>query len=242
MSDLIRKDKAANPHANHRERVRRRFLTEGFDSLEDHVKLELLLFYAIPRRDTNPIAHNLLQRFGSISNVFEAPMKELLKVDGVGEAGAMLLKLIPNLARTYMVDKEKTPVRFHDTKSTGNYLMQRYIGLVNETLTVIALDSKGRVLYCEAVYEGSIDTLPIHIKRIVEIAVLYNADSIILAHNHPSGNLMPSSEDARSTRLVYQALSSINVNLADHFVIIDGDYFSMAESGFLDKIIEPVDS
>ncbi len=239
MSDLTRKEKAANPHTNHRERVRRRFLTDGFDSLEDHVKLELLLFYAIPRRDTNPIAHNLLQRFGSIANVFEAPLEELKKVDGVGDSAAMLLKLIPNLARTYMIDKEKAPTRFHDKKSVGNYLMHRYIGLANETLTVIALDSKNRVLYCEAVYEGSIDTLPLHIKRIVEIAVLYNAASIILAHNHPSGNLMPSSEDVISTKQAYQALSSIDVNLADHFIIIDGDYFSMAESGFLAKIIEP---
>lgn len=237
MSGLINKEKAVNPHANHRERVRRRFLTEGFDSLEDHVKLELLLFYAIPRRDTNPIAHNLLQRFGSLSNVLEAPIEELKKVDGMGEAGAMLLKLIPNLARAYMVDKEKAPIRFHNTKSMGDFLMRRYIGLVNETLTVIALDSKKRVLYCEAVYEGSIDTLPIHIKRIVEIAVLYNAASVILAHNHPSGNLMPSTEDARSTKQVYQALSSINVNLEDHFVIIDGDYFSMADSGFLKQVI-----
>lgn len=240
MSDLTRKEKAANPHANHRERVRRRFLTDGFDSLEDHVKLELLLFYAIPRRDTNPIAHNLLRRFGSIANVFDAPIEELKKVDGVGESGAMLLKLIPNMARTYMTDKEKASTRFHDKKSAGNYLMHRYIGLVNETLTVIALDSKQRVLYCEAVYEGSIDTLPLHVKRIVEIAVLYNAASIILAHNHPSGNLMPSSEDVISTKQVYQALSAIDVNLDDHFIIIDGDYFSMAESGFLAKIIEPV--
>lgn len=238
MSDLISKEKAVNPHANHRERVRRRFLTEGFDKLEDHVKLELLLFYAIPRRDTNPIAHNLLHRFGSLANVFEAPIEELKKVDGIGESAAMLLKLIPNLARAYMVDKEKAPTRLHDNKTIANYLMQRYIGLANETLTVIALDSKNRVLYCEAVYEGSINTLPLHIKRIVEIAVLYNADSIILAHNHPSGNVMPSTEDVFSTRQVYQALTAIEVRLADHFVIIDGDYFSMAETGFLQQIID----
>lgn len=238
MSDLISKEKAVNPHANHRKRVRRRFLTEGFDKLEDHVKLELLLFYAIPRRDTNPIAHNLLHRFGSLANVFEAPIEELKKVDGIGESGAMLLKLIPNLARAYMVDKEKAPTRLHDNKTIANYLMQRYIGLANETLTVIALDSKNRVLYCEAVYEGSINTLPLHIKRIVEIAVLYNADSIILAHNHPSGNVMPSTEDVFSTRQVYQALTAIEVRLADHFVIIDGDYFSMAETGFLQQIID----
>lgn len=237
MCDLKSKGKSVNPHVNHRERVRKRFLTEGFDKLEDHVKLELLLFYGIPRRDTNPIAHDLLQRFGSISNVFDAPIDELKKVDGLGEVGAVLLKMIPNLARTYMEDRERASTRFHDTASIGNYLMQKYIGRVNETLTVIVLDSKNRVLYCEALYEGTIDTLPLYIRRIIEIVVRYNAASVILAHNHPSGNLMPSSEDIRSTRQVYQALSSIDVCLSDHFVIVDGDYFSMAETGLLEQIV-----
>ena len=237
MSDLNKIEKAENPHASHRERVRRRFLANGFDSLEDHEKLELLLFYAIPRRDTNPIAHGLLNKFGSISNVFDAPLEELKRTDGIGESAAVLLKMVPNLARTYMEDKEKKKIRFHDTETIGSYLMQKYIGRTNETLTVIALDSKNRVLYCEAVYEGSIDTLPLHIKRIVEIAVLYNAASIIIAHNHPSGSILPSREDIHATKQVNAALAAIGVFLMDHFIIVEGNYMSMEGTGLLKHIL-----
>lgn len=232
-----KKKQTANPHKDHRERVRRRFLTEGFDRLEDHVKLELLLFYAIPYRDTNPIAHALLEQFGSLSNVFEAPLEELVKTKGLGESGAVLLKMVPHLARTYLEDREKGKFRFYDTESAGKYLLQKYIGRTNETLTVVALDSKNRVLYCEAVYEGSIHAVPIHVKRIVEIAVRYNAASIVLAHNHPSGKTLPSRGDYDSTRLVYEALKSIDVDLLDHFILVDGDYISMASTGILAKIL-----
>lgn len=227
-----------NPHKGHRERVRRRFLDSGMDRMEEHVKLELLLFYAIPHRDTNPIAHALLDRFGSISNVFDAPLEELVKVKGMGETSATLLKMVPDLARAYLHDKEKGKKRLFSTEEAGAYLKQMFVGRTNETLVVAALDNTKRVLYCEALYEGSLDTLPIYIKRIVEIAVRYNAASILLAHNHPSGELMPSQSDIDSTIQVYHALKVVQIMLEDHFIVTDNGFLSMFHSGFLNRIVQ----
>ena len=235
-----KKKSPVNIHANHRERIRERFVKNGFDSLEDHVKLELLLFYALPRVDTNAIAHGLLNRFETLPNIFDASIDELTSVEGIGLNAAILIKLIPQLARTYMdaSSKMKKGFRFHDNDSIAEYLQNKYIGRRVETLTVIALDSKNRLLFFEVINEGSIDTVPIYIRRIVEVAVRPDVASIILAHNHPSGNTMFSREDFVATREVFRALNAIGVELMDHFLLVDGDYASMRTVGLFDQILE----
>ena len=228
--------KPVNPHADHRKRMRRRFLKDGFDSLAEHEKLELLLYYVYPRCDTNPIAHRLLDKFGSLSNVLEAPIKELETVGGVGEQCAVFLKLIPEISRAYQESKQELP-RLYDYQAAGEYLCKKYVGRTTEALTVIALDSKEQIRFCETLYEGSIDTLPIYNKRIVAIAVQYDAASIILAHNHPSGRLIPSQQDIKSTRDVCKALNTIGVRLEDHFIIGNNEFVSFRHSGILKQIL-----
>ncbi len=228
---------AGNPHWGHRSRLRLRFLTEGMDGMEDHVKLELLLFYAIPYRDTNPIAHALLARFGSLANVFEAPLEELMQVNGLGESGAILLRMVPHLSRAYLSDKEKGGIRLYNTSAISTYLRQRYIGRRNEILTLIALDSMNRVLCCQTVCEGSIDAVPIHVRKIVSIALQYNAASVVLAHNHPSGDLMPSNGDIYATQRVYAALDAVGISLHDHFIIAGSHSVSMRDSGAMGELI-----
>lgn len=227
-------------HEGHRERIKEKFLKNGLDYFEPHEILELLLFNAIPRKDTNEIAHKLLDNFGSLSGVFDAPYEELLKVEGIGQSSAALLKLIPQLSRCYLDDKQCDKARVYNTESAGKMLLHKFIGRTNEVVVLLLLDSKGRQLYCGVVNEGSVNTVPIYIRKIVELAVRYNAASAILAHNHPSGNTMPSAGDMTSTKDVFQALQTVNVWLNDHIIVVEGDYFSMADSGLMENLFNNV--
>lgn len=225
-------------HEGHRERVKAKFLQNGLDNFESHNILELLLYNVIPRKDTNIIAHKLLDTFGSLSGVFDAPYEELLKVEGIGSSAATLIKLIPQLCRHYLDDKQHDKNRIYNTESAGKMLLHKYIGRTNEVVVLLLLDSKGRQIYCGVVNEGSVNTVPIYVRRIMELAVRYNAAAAILSHNHPSGNTMPSAGDISSTKEVYKALAVVHVRLNDHIIVVDGDYFSMADSGLMKNIFE----
>lgn len=228
--------KERSVHEGHRNRIKKRFLEKGLDSFESHEALELLLYYGIPQGDTNPTAHRLLDAFGSFAKVLDAPVEELEKIKGIGPSSAILLKLIPQLARLYMEDLHTSQDRLYDTHSIGMYLMPKFIGRKNEVVILLLLDSKGRVLYCDVMNEGSIREVPIYIRSIVQKAVQYNAATAILAHNHPSGETMPSNGDLQATRDIYSALETVEVELEDHFIVVEGDYFSMKDTGVMDHI------
>ncbi len=219
-------------HDGHRERLKNRFRTEGLDAFDEHNVLELLLFYAVPRSDTNPAAHELLDTFGSLSAVFDAPIDALVKVKGVGENAATLIKLIPALARRYEVDKNNIAC-LSSTKLVGEYLLSRYVGKTQEIVYLICLDGKYKPLCCVAISEGIVNTVSISTRRIIELALKYNAVGVVLAHNHPGGIALPSNDDISTTFMIRDALRTINVKLLDHIVVADGDYVSMADSGML---------
>lgn len=225
-------------HEGHRERMKEKFLTDGLDHFQPHEILELFLFNAIPRRDTNEIAHRLLDTFGSLSGVFDAPYEELLKVEGVGQSAAAFIKLVPQLSRCYLDDKQQDKARVFNTESAEKILLPKFIGRTNEVVVLLLLDSKGRQLFCGVVNEGAVNTVPIYVRKIVELAVRYNAASAILAHNHPSGSTMPSAGDITSTKDVFQALQTVNVWLNDHIIVADGDALSMADCGLMKKLFE----
>lgn len=230
-----------NIHAKHRERMRARFLKGGYAQMADHEKLELLLFYACARKDTNPLAHRLLHRFGSLAGVFDAPYQELLEVDGIGEVGATLLKLVPMFLRDYESDK-LSQVRLHDGDAIGSYLVKQFIGYEHqEVLMAVGLNRKGSVISCAILAEGSIDTLPIYVRKIAEHAIRSCADSIILAHNHPSGNLIPSVQDVQVTRDVFHALQLLQIPLRDHYIISGRDYMSFTKVGMLKDLFPSVE-
>lgn len=218
-------------HTGHRERFKQRFLDEGLDNFSPRHTLELLLCFGNPRGDTAPLAQKLLDRFGTVSQVLDAPYEELSKIKGVGPHIATLLKLIPDISRYYLVDRTAQNEVLRTTAECGQYLHNHLFGRRNETVFILCLDAKCKVLCCREVGEGSVNSANVPIRKIVEIALEVNASTVILGHNHPSGLALPSSDDVLTTRRVAAALDMVDVRLADHIVVADDDYVSLVESG-----------
>ncbi len=217
-------------HNDHRQRVKARFRKEGLDSFEEIHVLELLLFYCIPRKDTNPLAHALLERFGSLTAVLEAPAEELEKIPGVGEHAATLLSLIMEISRYYLVSKSTNLKILKTTQECGAYLTPFFVGHRDEVVYLLCLDGKCKVICCKEVGRGSVNSANVSIRRIVEVALGVNATTVVLAHNHPSGIAVPSQEDILTTKRLATALDGVDILLADHIVVADDDYVSLAES------------
>ena len=224
----MNKDNKSNVHAGHRERVREKYLKGGLDSFADHEVLELLLFYANPRGDTNPIAHELIRKFGSVSQVFDASYDDLITVKGVGEAAATLITLMPGIFRRYSQDKADSVKFINNTDAAAEFLMPRFVGMNNERVGVLFLDVKGRVKNFVFVSDGSLRFAHIDMRRVAQLSLQNNADSVIVAHNHPEGIAAPSRSDIETTKLLINALGVINIRVADHIIISDKEYFSMA--------------
>ena len=223
---------ATSIHKGHRERLKTRFLEEGLDNFTDIQVLELLLFYAIPQKDTNPIAHALLNHFGSLAHVLEADVEELKKVPGISDHSATLLRMVTELSRYYQVNSLQQTEVLTTLDACGEYLVPHFVGRCNETVFLLCLDAKCKVLCCREVGEGSINSASISVRKIVETAINANATTVILAHNHPSGVALPSAEDIQTTRRVAAALNAVEVHLADHVIVADGDFVSMVQSGY----------
>ena len=217
-------------HEGHRERVKKRFRQEGLDGFSDIQALELLLFYVIPRVDTNPIAHALLDHFGSLSQVLEASPEELMKVPGIGENAAVFLTLIPQMGRFYMVDRANHVKVLPTLEQCADYLVPHFFGRKLETVFILCLDAKCKLLCCKELGEGGTNSAGVSIRRIVATAIGVNATTVVLAPNHPSGLAMPSAEDIQTTRRIAHALQAVEITLADHIIVADGDYVSIAMS------------
>lgn len=229
--------KTSSIHQGHRERVKQKFLKHSLDVFEEHQILELILFYGLPRADTNPIAHELLNRFGSITAVCDAPIDELTKTKGITQNVAILLKLIPQLSRYYANNQVDDKERVYDTNSAIKLVEPQFIGRKNEVVVLVLMDSKNRVLYCGVIADGNVNTVPLYIRRIITLAATYNAAEVIIAHNHPSGNVMPSPGDIVATRKLHAALETIDLHLQDHIICAYPDALSMRDSGLLEHIL-----
>lgn len=219
-------------HNGHRARVKARFTKDGLDGFNEHQVLELLLFYAIPQRDTNEIAHNLLNRFGTLAQVIDAPIKELIKVEGISENAATFLSLIRQLERYYHVNRSLQTDILTSIDQCGEYLVPFFNGRKQEMVYLLCLDAKCKVLSCRVVEEGGVNSAGVSIRKIVDVALTENATSVVLAHNHPSGVALPSDEDVQSTMKIAQALHYVDVVLIDHIVVADGDFVSMLHSNY----------
>ncbi|MBQ8603683.1 MAG: DNA repair protein RadC [Oscillospiraceae bacterium] len=219
-------------HDGHRQRLKDRFLSQGLSGFEDHNILELLLFYSIPRSDTNEIAHRLLNEFKTLSGVFEAPIEDLCKIKGVSMHTATLIKLVPELSYSYNIDKTKGIEIVNTTTRAGKYFVPRFSGKTNEEVHVMLLDDKNKIIKCQKLFEGIENLTKIEIKKVVSFAIINNATKVIIAHNHPVGLALPSNTDKTTTVKIYQALEMMNIKLCDHIVVADDDFVSMADSGF----------
>lgn len=219
-------------HDGHRQRLIQRFLEEDLDNFEPHNVLELLLFYAIPRKDTNELAHVLMDTFGSLKGVFDAPYEELIKVTGIGPNTAALLKLVPSLTRTYYSSDARSIILDTSEKS-GEYFLPYYIGQTEEVVRLACLDAGGKVISNQILHRGSANAAEVNMRKIVNIALRNNAMGVILAHNHPGGLPLPSEEDVATTKSIREALMPMGILLMDHIIVAGQDYVSMARSGII---------
>ncbi len=218
----------------HRQRVKERFLREGLENFDEVHMLELLLFYVIPRKDTKPIARELLDRFGSLAMVLEATPEELQTVPNIGKQTPGFLSLILQAARYYQVRRTDNPVILDTVQKYGDYLKEHLFGRRNETVFLLCLDAKSKVLCCRKVGEGDVNSANIPVRRMAEIALGVNATAAILAHNHPSGVAVPSVEDRVTTERLAKCLGAMDIVLLDHIVVADDDYVSMTQSRLYD--------
>ena len=180
-------------HDGHREKMRRRFLKGGLDNFADHEALELLLYYAIPRKDTNPIAHTLMNRYGSLSAVLAAPVEDLKKVEGIGESAAVLLKLAAQIgSKARLADMEKETV-LNTVTRVGNYLMELFDGESNEKVYQLCLDRKGKLLSCKRLNEGGVANAELDVRRVVENAILTHASGVVTSSPKSSSSPLNSS-------------------------------------------------
>lgn len=220
-------------HDGHRQRKKEQFRMHGLDAFADHEVLELLLYYAIPRRDTNPVAHRLMERFGSLDGVFSATVEELEEVEGVGKNAATLLALWMPLYRRVRTKPKAKETVLNSTEQAGQYFMDLFFGMRREELYEACLDAKGKLLACCRIAEGSVDAVNINTRRLVENALKCGASAVILAHNHPSGIALPSPDDNTTTLAVWDALRAVGIPLIDHIIVADEDYVSLHDNGLL---------
>lgn len=212
-------------HKDHRKHTKDRFLSEGLDSFEPHNVLELLLFYSIPQKDTNETAHMLINRFGSLSAVFDAPYDDLLTVPGISEHSATLIKLIPAISRRYAMEKNSKVTKLSSIEDIGKYLVARYLGVTEETVLLLLLDNKFGLIDCVKVHEGSVNSSAITMRKLIETALFKHASMVVLAHNHPSGVALPSSDDLFTTQQVKRAFDLVEIGMLAH-IIVAGDTFT----------------
>ncbi len=218
-------------HSGHRERLRKTFLEHGLQSMNDINALELLLFYAIPRRDTNETAHLLLRRFGSLDGVFSASVEELCQVEGVGESAAALLTLVPQIMKKCAVSKTRDIRRIGGSADAAACLAPLFLHEREEVVILMCLDARNGVLCCAEMGRGVVNAVDASVRRMVEKALQVRACSAILAHNHPGGTAAPSPEDLAFTACLSQALATVGIRLLDHIIVADGDCLSLADAG-----------
>ena len=220
-------------HDGHRQRMRKRFEKEGLANFEAHEVLELMLYYCIPRADTNEIAHKLIRRYGTIDRVLQTSPKELQKMEGIGENASFYLALMNEAIRYINVERATQMDACSDLVDYRTYLKHFFDGLSKEAAYLLCLDAKGKPLGHYKISEGSVTSTPLPLRDIVEIAITSNAASVILAHNHPGGLAIPSEEDKQATVRLLSILNDMGIILADHIVFSGGDYISLMQNGFL---------
>lgn len=226
----------AGEHAGHRQRMRERFLTGGLDSFADHEVLELMLFYAIPQRNVNPLAHRLLERFGTLHAVLEAPVSELTKVEGVGEYAALLLSLFSHAARRMELSRENTGKLICNHGRAEKHAMRLLQGLRTEHFYAICLDGKMRLIADELIARGSLDEVQAYPRVVAEAVLRHNAHSVVLCHNHPGGSPIPSMQDVEVTRHLAALLTSLGVSMADHIIVAGREALSMVDCGLITRV------
>lgn len=224
-------------HTGHRQRMKRQFLEQGGEHLLDHQLLEMILFYAIPQGDVNPLAHQLIEHFGSLRSVLDAPAEELKKIVGISDHTAVLMGLFAEAARRYYLSEIETGTIVNDTEAAAEVLRPCFVGAKVEKIYLLSVDAKGKLLGCDRISEGAVDAVLLDQRRVVEKALQRRASQLYLAHCHINGLAFPSAADLQSTKRLRVALEALGLRLNDHLVFADGDYVSMVQSGLIEGYI-----
>ena len=226
---MEQQNKKKNVHEGHRERMRNKYVNKGIEVFEQHEILEMLLFYAIPRKNTNDIAHRLLEACGSLPAVFDAPI-DILMQQGLSYNAAVLLHMIPDLSRAYQSDKFDNEEKIITDENIGKKMVHLFAGKNEECVYAFFLDAKGKEKYSGIISKGDASSAPLFSKDIVSIAARCKAVTVIIAHNHPSGVAFPSRADLEATADIADALDTIGIHLADHIIVADRDYISLSST------------
>ena len=226
-------EKPKSIHAGHRERIRERARQEGLAAFSEHEVLELLLTYAIPQKDVNPLAHELAARFGSVAGVFEADEEELMRVPGVGRNAALLLSLMPQLMRYYQTNALGDKPVVMNLRQAYACCAPLFMGARQEHLYMLCLNKSGRVLHAALLHTGTVDQVALYPRIVVQTALRHGAHAVLLAHNHPGGNREPSFSDRRATEDVSAALKLLDIKLIDHLVFSGGNAYSMSHGAVI---------
>lgn len=217
-------------HHGHRERLKERFAKHGLDAFENHEILELLLFYAIPRKDTNELAHRLLNEFGSLPAVLEAEQDALCRVEGISTHSASLIRLCSQLFVRYEAEKQVSVRAFSDIEHVATYLKPFFAGESIEKALVLSTNNRFELLGCDVLSTGTVTTTEARTREIAEYALRRKATGIILAHNHPSGFASPSTEDVQLTSRLVQNLRAMDIAVMDHLIFAGKNYTSLRKS------------
>ena len=220
-------------HDGHRARTKQEFSEHGGESMNDIRFLEMLLYYAIPRSDTNELAHTLLDRYGTIRGVLDAESSDLQNIDGIGQNAALYLKIIREALRRYVTSPLRETAFICSSGDAGRYFVPILRYETEEKVYLMCLNGRGGLISCGQIASGTLNTVNVSIRRIVDEAVRRHCASAVLAHNHPSGFAIPSVEDRTFTQELKHALQLMDIRLMDHIIVADGDYVSFAQSGFL---------
>lgn len=208
-------------HAGHRKRMKDAMLSNGLDGFNNHQLIELLLFYVIPKRDTNPTAHELINRFGSLRGVLEADYDELVSVNGIGENAASLIKFAQMLSGRYLCDSsfEGDTQRFTDTDALRRYFEGAFLGIRNEQVRAMLVDDKLFMIKEKALLDGSTTKVELNFRKIMDFVIKNDCDRVVIAHNHPNGSALPSKADIAVTQSLYQKLKLCDIHLIDHVIV-----------------------
>lgn len=229
------KNKPVNIHAGHRQRLRANVLKNGLSSMHEHQVLEYMLTFVMPQKDTNELAHSLINEFGNLSNVLETDIALLKTVKGVGDVVAHYLYSFRHLYHYYQQNKLNSVKELINTQQTVSYFKTLLKGKITEELHLIGLDSQSRVIYSNIIERGTSNHTNITIRKITNVIINNNLSNVVIAHNHPSGSAKPSIEDDLFTRNLLVSLCSNDVNLLDHVVVGDEEVYSYMQA---DKLKE----
>jgi len=223
------------PHyLQHRQRLRERFLKTGFEGFREYEALELMLTWAIPRRDVKPIAKELIDKFGSLKAVLDASAEELTAVKGIKERTAALIRSVKELIVLYQRSRLREGTRIASTQELVDYLNSAMSGLKDEQFRAVFLNSKNEVIADEVIHEGTVNQSAVYPRKVMERALVNNSTAVIFVHNHPGGQCRPSPQDIRLTKELIRVARSLQITVHDHLIICKDGYFSFLERGMME--------